>query len=234
MSMWYNHFGKFIIECWYALLRFHDRGYKCKRDKHEEKYEQATSRLLIEEDYEDLHTATPFELSKRYANILYMVGLTFFFSSGIVILYPIALAYFIFGYFVDKILLVYINRKPLMYDGKIAEKTLDWFKWILVGHFILGVFMYANEHIVYTQTVSSVDESGENPRYQELFGNDVGNWLPQYHILVFFWFAIALGACFICVFIALKIYASFFKKGKENYQTSITRLRPDIYEWMSV
>jgi hypothetical protein len=32
MSMWYNHFGKFVIECWYALLRWHDRGFKCKRD----------------------------------------------------------------------------------------------------------------------------------------------------------------------------------------------------------
>jgi len=146
--MWYNHFGKFIIEGWYALLRLHDRGYKCKRDKRAQNYDYATSRLLIEEDYEDLHTATPFELSKRYANILIMVGLTFFFSSGIAILYPIALAYFILGYFVDKILLVYINRKPLMYDGKIAEKTLGWFKWMLVGHFILGAFMYANEHIL--------------------------------------------------------------------------------------
>jgi len=77
-----------------------------------------------------------------------MVGLVFLFSSGIAILYPIACLYFIVGYGVDKFMLVYVNGRPLRYDGKQAQRTLTWFKWILAGHFILGVFMYANGNIV--------------------------------------------------------------------------------------
>jgi len=153
MSIWYTHIGKLIAEGIKSLMRWRDRGFSCKRG--------GTSRTLIEEDYEDLHTSTPFELSRRYANILIMVGLTFLYSSGIAILYPIAFTYFLLGYIIDKFLLVYVNRKPLMYDGELAKGTLSWFKWILAGHFFLGVFMFANEHIIWSKSM----EGEKQPKY---------------------------------------------------------------------
>lgn len=141
----YHHFAK-TKEISSAAKAWWDRGFKRPKTKIKNR-----TKKYIEEDYEDLHSSQPFELSKRYANILYMVGMVFLFSSGIAILYPIACAYFIVGYGVDKFMLVHVNGRPLRYDGKLAQRTLAWFKWILAGHFILGVFMYANGNIIISE-----------------------------------------------------------------------------------
>lgn len=125
--------------------------------------------------------------------MLQIVGLTFLFSSGLAILYPIALAYFVFCYIRDKTLLVHFDRKPKNFDGELAEQSVWWFKWILVGHFVLGIFMYANPNLVITGKLS--DNVFE--RVQKAFGGRSGNDFLQAHVLVFFWFAIALAAAYL-------------------------------------
>jgi len=179
-----------------AAKAWWDRGFKRVTNK------VNPTKKFIEEDYEDLHTGQPFELSKRYANILYMVGLVFLFSSGIAILYPIACLYFIVGYVVDKFMLVYISGRPLRYDGKLAKKTLEWFKWIIAGHFILGVFMYANGRIVTSELLQDLAGWGW---VQTVFGNTSGNDFRRRHIVTFFWFAIALPSFYLLLIYHEKI-----------------------------
>jgi hypothetical protein len=84
----------------------------------------------------------------RYSNLLFVLGVTFLYSSGMPILYPIAAAYFFVGYWVDKMLLVCFVRRPAAYDSYMAQKSLSWFKLILLMHVVFGTIMYANSSIV--------------------------------------------------------------------------------------
>lgn len=85
--------------------------------------------------------------------MLFVLGVTFLYSSGMPILYPIAAAFFFIGYWVDKILLLNFYRKPIMYDGYIAKRILDWYQFILLMHVIGGVFMYSNSSIVPSKVI---------------------------------------------------------------------------------
>jgi len=63
------------------------------------------------------------------------------------ILYPIAAAFFFVGYWVDKILLLRHNQRPVKYDSYLAKKSLNWYKFIIVMHVVFGVMMYSNSSI---------------------------------------------------------------------------------------
>ena len=84
----------------------------------------------------------------KYSDMLFFLGVTFLYSAGMPVLYPIAAAFFFVGYWSDKILLLYFNRKPPIYDGHLARESLTWFKWILLLHVVAGVIMFANSSII--------------------------------------------------------------------------------------
>ena len=106
------------------------------------------TKKIIQEDYEDINTGGRFEIEFRYAAMLFVMGVTFLYSSGMPCLYPIAAAFFFVGYWIDKILLLCFNRKPVQYDSYLAKKSLGWYKFILIMHVLLGTIMYANSSIV--------------------------------------------------------------------------------------
>jgi len=96
----------------------------------------------------------------RYSNLLTVLGVTFLYSSGMPILYPIAALYFFVTYWVDKWLLLRFYRKPVMFDSYMARETLKWFKWILVVHVLAGLLMYSNSSILPSDQVL-MDQSNE-------------------------------------------------------------------------
>jgi hypothetical protein len=93
ISIVYDTISKYMWVVLSTFKRLYDRG--CKKDRRQTK-------KFITEDYEALHVRNEFQLDKRYSRMLVVVGLVFLFSSGIAILYPIALGYFVISYFVDK------------------------------------------------------------------------------------------------------------------------------------
>ena len=88
-----------------------------------------------------------FEIETRYANLLFVLGVTFLYSSGIPVLYPIACVFFLVGYWVDKILLLRYSQRPEAYDESMAMRSLNWFKFIILMHIVAGTVMYANSAI---------------------------------------------------------------------------------------
>lgn len=139
-----THITNFAFELMYLTLRFWDRKCSCDTKK---------TRKLIQEDYEDLNTGNRFEIESRYASLLFVLGVTFLYSSGMPILYPIAAAFFFVGYWIDKMLLLKFYRKPIHYDGHLSKKTLGWHKFILLMHVLGGTLMYANSSIVPSRSV---------------------------------------------------------------------------------
>ena len=103
---------------------------------------------MIQQDYEDINTGNEFMLEFRYSNMLIVLSLALFYSSGIPILYPMAAVFFFITYFTDKWLLLRYYRKPPKFNCYLARKTLVWFKYIIVMHVIGGILMYSNSSIL--------------------------------------------------------------------------------------
>jgi len=102
------------------------------------------TRQLSQEDYENVNTGPDAEMEVKYANILVVTYVTMFYGSGIPILYLIAACFFFATFWVDKWMILYYYRKPANFDETLALKTLSWFKFALVLHFIGGILMYSN------------------------------------------------------------------------------------------
>ena len=69
------------------------------------------------------------------------------YSGGLPLLYPLAALSFLAIYWSDKYLLLRSYRKPPLFDNKIALPVLRWFKYALLGHFIISIWMYSNNSI---------------------------------------------------------------------------------------
>lgn len=95
MNIFSPHISNLFSEIVAILIRFKDRKWK--------KSKKYTSKLL-QEDYEDLYTGAEFLMEFRYAQILNMIWMVMMYSSGMPILYVVAVLSFIFTYFFDKLL----------------------------------------------------------------------------------------------------------------------------------
>jgi len=113
-------------------------------------------------------------MEDKYATMLAIVFLVMMYSPGIPIMYAIAFVYFFITYWVDKFLFIHHYSKPLYFGEHMSLKILWWFKMALVFHFILGVLMYSNSHILpvgkkFSKTVYSSDLKDFNEEFT--FGN---------------------------------------------------------------
>lgn len=102
-----THFTNLAMGFVELLKRWYDQGFRLNRQY---------TRQKIQEDYVDEQTGSAFTLEGRYTNMLTISAIVFFFGPGMPILYPIAALYFFIGFFIDKILLYYFNRRSMLYD----------------------------------------------------------------------------------------------------------------------
>ena len=77
-------------------------------------------------------------LEFRYANMLTVLSVVFFYGGGMPILYPIGAVFFTVNYWMDKCLLLKCYKKPIKFDSLLASSTLSLFKYVLILH-ILGL-----------------------------------------------------------------------------------------------
>lgn len=122
----------FFLRCW-------DRGLSCDKKK---------TKAKTKDEYIATYTDNEFELGTRYSGLMMVVGVTFLFSAGMPILYPVAAAFCFVGFFVDKTILLYFSQKPDGLDAHIAKGMQSHLSWILLGHFAVGFFMFANRTIL--------------------------------------------------------------------------------------
>lgn len=78
----------------------------------------------------------------RYANMLTVLAVTYLYSGGMPILYPVAAMFFFVTYWTDKCLILRCYRKPIKFDDYLARTTLTFFKYILILHIIGFLVMY--------------------------------------------------------------------------------------------
>ena len=130
-----------------------------------------------------------FELSGNYSCYLLVVGVTFLYSAGMPVLYPIAALFFIITYWVDKLMLIRFCRQPPVYDSYLARYSLSWYKFILLMHVAAGVFMFSNSSLCPSKftIMSSANEilrqANSSLKVEDFF---------QIHVIVFV--ALSVGA----------------------------------------
>lgn len=138
------HAANWAFQGFLSVKRCFDRG--CKPlSQANDKY----TKKLTQQEYEDVNCGNEFLLEFRYANILTVLAIAFFYSSGMPFLYLVAAIYFFLAYWIDKIMLFRFYCKPVNFDQYIAEKTLNWFKYILLLHMVNALFMYGNTPILF-------------------------------------------------------------------------------------
>jgi hypothetical protein len=116
-----------------------DRSCTCKKKR---------TKKLLQEDYEDVNTGSEFLLEARYSQFLTTTFMIFMYSSGLPLLYLIALVSFFFTYWFDKWFLLRWHRKPPAYTLHLSSKTRTIMKFALVPHFFVGLYMYSNSTII--------------------------------------------------------------------------------------
>ena len=83
-----------------------------------------------------------------YSDMLTMIGVTFLYGAGNPILYAFAALYFIVTFWVEKLMILKMQRKPIAFDSHLANSTVGWFKYILIAHMIFTYLMYSNSTLL--------------------------------------------------------------------------------------
>mmetsp|Transcript_113216 Transcript_113216/g.156372 ORF Transcript_113216/g.156372 Transcript_113216/m.156372 type:complete len:139 (-) Transcript_113216:744-1160(-) len=129
------HFSNFLFQSLTSMSRCCDRSCRCDNRR---------TKKLTQQEYETINIGAEFAMEFRYSNILVVVIITMMYSPGLPVLYPIAFGFFFVTYFVDKCMLLKLYRKPVMFDNTLALSVLFWFKFALVAHSLMGIFMFSN------------------------------------------------------------------------------------------
>lgn len=127
------HISNVAFQCLYACQRCHDRGCSC---------DKRNTKMLVQEDYENINTGNQFMFEFRYSNMLTVLAIAFLYSGGLPVMYPTAFIFFFITYWFDKCLLFNCYRRPIKFDNYLAKRTLGYFKFILLLHVVGFLFMY--------------------------------------------------------------------------------------------
>lgn len=185
-----NAFPYLIFE----LRRFVDRG--CRNGS-------KTTKQVTQEDYNNLYTGKEYNIAYSYATLHTIIWVTLTFSSAMPILYPIAFLYNLVTYWMDKYLMLNFYRKSITFNEYVPMQTLSLFKYPLIMHGVVAVYMMSNLQIFY----SEADQDSEEARAGS-FNNDVSYYAQQFrtnlderlnhsHITLLIFFYTVLGICYL-------------------------------------
>lgn len=124
----------------------------------------------------------------RYSQLLTMVYIALIFGAGMPIVYPIVVLTFIVTYWMDKITVLRVYRKPPRYGKILTKVTREWLNLAIFLHFIFTFIMFSNSAIFDTDDQDlfgwGVSDSEKQVRdnYSWLKVNDK---ISQYHCFAY-------------------------------------------------
>ena len=149
-----------------------DRG--CTKNKRK-------SKKALQKEYEELYQGTPFDLDFRLAQVVVIVWHTFQFSVGMPIFFIISIFNLTGMYWVDKYLLLRLNKTPNNMDEKPINHALQMMYWVFYMHFVVGYSMITNDSIINsdetyqgkslseTSNINFFDQSRYNSYHAQVF-----------------------------------------------------------------
>lgn len=106
-----------------------------------------------------------FLIEVRYSQIVSSFYILMLYSSGIPLFYIVGFVSFFTMYWIDKYLFVSFYKTPPRYGTELNEISRNLMQYALVGHFVLGFYMYSNSQIfTYDQSFGKLDNIRERLR----------------------------------------------------------------------
>ena len=87
-------------------------------------------------------------IGDRFASSYNVIFICFTFSVGLPILYPIAMGYFIFTFWLDKFSIIYFYQKTKVFSEDLPIESTKLIKYALILHFLFGIVMLSNDEIL--------------------------------------------------------------------------------------
>jgi len=84
----------------------------------------------------------------RYSTMLTNIFMTFIYSTGMPVLYPICCLSFFLTYWVDKTLFIKYYKTPPRYDMALMKNVRSLLKYAVIIHFGVGFYMISNTSIL--------------------------------------------------------------------------------------
>jgi uncharacterized membrane protein YgcG len=99
-------------------------------------------KVVTQSQMDALYEGPDFHLDQRCPAVLSTVFVTMFYCSGCPILLPLCAAAMFTGFYVDKLLLFKLYRKPPQYNAALAHQMQRLMPWALVMHLGVAVWQY--------------------------------------------------------------------------------------------
>jgi hypothetical protein len=84
----------------------------------------------------------------RYSQILTNIFMCFIYSTGMPVLYIIAMITFFLTYWVDKFLFITVYKTPPRYDIALMRTVRGTLKYAIILHYMFGFYMISNTNIM--------------------------------------------------------------------------------------
>jgi len=214
ISNWMFQFLSSIKRCW-------DRKCTCNEKK---------TRKLTQEDYENVYVGGDFMFEFRYANMLTVLAVTYLYSGGMPILYPVAAMFFFVTYWTDKCLILRCYRKPIKFDDYLARTTLSFFKFILVLHLIGTLVMFDLTPILQT---SFFKDDSQTKGFKVMQDGEFSFYS------IYFWICVIILVTFLIVTLPFNFCRKFIQRCCCTNKTSILpqwvefQFEQDFYQCVS-
>ena len=119
------------------------------------------------------------------------------------ILYPIAFLYNLVTYWMDKYLMLNFYRKSITFNEYVPMQTLSLFKYPLIMHGIVAVYMMSNMQIFYSEAAQDSGEAravsfnSDISYYAQQFRTNLDQRLNLSHITLLLFFYTVLAICYL-------------------------------------
>ena len=187
------HFANLFLHFIRFTRRCLDRGWTCNKKR---------TRKIFQTDYESLYLGPEYLIEFRYSNMITMIFLALMFGAGMPILYFFASWIFLITYWIDKLTLLRIYRKPPCYGVEVMKFSRDILTVAIILHFGFAFWMYSNQLVfdsykdnLFNFGVRSIDDISTDSYSWLRFDQKIN----QYHT-----FAYALGFGLFIIIFALK------------------------------
>eukprot|EP00347_Sterkiella_histriomuscorum_P019608 403340984 len=132
------HIGAFIKIFIKSFKRCVDRGCTCNKRK---------TKKLLQDEYNEVYSGPEFLIEVRYAQVMTSIFITMIYSSGMPILYLVAMTQFFMMYWVDKFLFIKVYKNPPRYGIELSDISRKVLMYSVLVHLCFGFYIYSNSSI---------------------------------------------------------------------------------------
>lgn len=154
------HASKLLQPVLVCCKRCCDRRCSCqlKANRIDSNCNKVNTKKELQSDLQALYTGPQIMSHYVYAQLFTNLWSCLMYSSGLPVLYPLSMVFYIILYFVYKLLLFKFYQRTSKFNEQLALYSIGFIKYGLLFHMIVGGFMYSNSRILAASTEEALQE----------------------------------------------------------------------------